>query len=351
MSTSPSELVRLKIPAALLQQSIPAWMGDYDLDSYGSLAKTAAHYADGERGEYPMGSRQETWLSAFAYYHADDRRDERIEANLLKAAEYFQLLPELGEIKDAVKTAETQLPDEAFAWVWKGEDGTIERRLPMTNSTNVKQAAAWLVKNATKLPTTDRITIGRRIRARAEKHGVELGKYAHAIKISCADRFVSPEKAIEHVSRWADRHFATPAEKQELLKTASALAQSSTGMTEMADSLTGLDDEDNLASLVDTAEPEQCAPHAKTASGCHYFEDELDTVNYDELRKYAGDGVADTLFGEIRLPGGKKLLSKLASLDQTQSELFDRFMADRTGVKPALRLAEPTIEMLEAQLG
>ena len=146
----------------------------------GNVAVSA--YADPVRQKFACHSAPATWLSAVyfhdksAEYHPKDR--ERICDRLERFADYFGIRPDYDAIvKRATELRnDSGLPDSSYAFVWADETGHKERYYPLTNSTQVKIAAEWLLDNRDRIPFADRHTIGKRILEKAAAYAASLSE-------------------------------------------------------------------------------------------------------------------------------------------------------------------------------
>lgn len=142
-----------------------------------------AQYADPVRGQFPCHTKEATWLSALFYtekqaeYHPKDRElvGKRLEARVnffgIKAA-VDKLAVKRAELAKAGN--EDPLPDSAYAYVWVGEDGVKDRRLPIRSAAEVKAAAEWLETYRDQIPFADRSTIARKVLEKGAAYGADL---------------------------------------------------------------------------------------------------------------------------------------------------------------------------------
>lgn len=123
-----------------------------------------------------------TWLSHLFYqvkraeYHPKHRT--KIEERLEKYAAFFGIKQDCDRIKTAYakqhQTEEDNLPDSAYAYVWTGENGSKERRLPMRSAVEVKAAADYLQQYHDRFSFPVRNHVATRVLTKAASFGASL---------------------------------------------------------------------------------------------------------------------------------------------------------------------------------
>ena len=142
----------------------------------------AAVFGDPLHRRFPCHSAGATWLSA-AFYYKSGAAKPQIEETIHKAAAHFRILPDVMKLKEVtLKQAATPvLADSDFALVYTDE-GVKERRLPIRNAHEVKQATAWLVEHRDQLHFPDRHQVASKILEKSAKFGASLGEHAIAVE-------------------------------------------------------------------------------------------------------------------------------------------------------------------------
>jgi hypothetical protein len=175
--------------------------------------RTAAQtiYADPVRRQFPCDSAASTWLSALFYqekraeFHPKDQR--RIERLLDQYTSYWRIKEAVDQIRgrwtELHKTAEEQLPDSAYAYVWVGEDGRKERHCRLSNAVEVKAAAEWLEKYRDRLPFRDRHTIATKILEKASSYGAAVGDHMEFLERQAGRGVCDPAEVVEQVEKRA----------------------------------------------------------------------------------------------------------------------------------------------------
>lgn len=164
------------------QYGLPELVKQADLDEtmYPERVSVST-YADPLRQKFACHSAAATLLSAVYFvdqqneYHPKDR--EMVLARFAKAANYFRVRPQYDNIikqGQAVKQ-DAGLPDSAYAYIWKSDDGRTDRFYPMTNTLTTKQAAEWLYSKRDQIPLSERRPIAHRIHLKASSFGAALG--------------------------------------------------------------------------------------------------------------------------------------------------------------------------------
>lgn len=187
-------------------------------------------FADPRTKQFPCNSAPATWLS-YAYFtekkaefHPKDAA--QIERRLDHYVGYWKIKAAVDKMKarykELHKTAESQLPDSSFAWVWTGDNGTKERRLRLTNATEVKVAAEWLQTHQEKLPYMDRNKIATRILEKAANFGAAIGPYKEFLEKQAGQGVCSPEEVVNMIGSRL-RHTNNPVVREHIIKLAEAV--------------------------------------------------------------------------------------------------------------------------------
>jgi hypothetical protein len=179
------------------------------LNPASTVAVTA--FADPRHREFPCHTAASTWLSALyfqekrAEFHPKDQA--RIESSIDHYAGYWRIKEAVtkmrGRWKELHKEADSQLPDSAYAWVWAGENGHKDRRLPLRNAMEVKVAAEWLHKHCDRVPFSDRHVIATKILEKRARFGASVGPLLEFIEKQAGQGVCDPGEVIEMIENRA----------------------------------------------------------------------------------------------------------------------------------------------------
>jgi hypothetical protein len=169
-----TELVRLA-----QRFEFPEFVKQADLES--TMRPRTTHYADPAQQRYPCETAAATWLSA-AYFFDKQAELHPIQAEMILGqlqgyAKYHGILPEVNDLEKAAqstKLAQQCLPESCYACVYTDPDGTRVKRLPITSTNQVKQAAVWLQTHGRALPYSLRNAASVRVLDKAASLGAAL---------------------------------------------------------------------------------------------------------------------------------------------------------------------------------
>lgn len=312
-------------------------------------------YADATHRLYPCHTKAATWMSAlFAYNQQDNSaKHKAVCQRIEKAAAYFNILPELEELKSRVEKVagdETAaLPDDMFAFVWEAAD-TKERHYPLRNAAEVKTAATWFGKHASAFRFDDKHTIAKKILAKAAEYATDIDN------TDLLDRcggfgYCDTETA---ATAWQKRASLVAGTNPAYAAQAKAVANSitTTGLTardtglrlKMAalmdefDRLTGLtalyggdleSPEDTLFMVTAKVASDFLSQHVATTNGAIYEKSQLEGLPIQHVQSWMGDDFADACGGVML--DVEKMAAILATLPRPDAEMFER-MATAAGV-------------------
>ena len=321
-------------------------------------------YADQAGRHLPCHTKAATWMSALFFGEKKAEfgaRAPQIEQRLRDTAKFWQIGEEVDELWQKMATAEADglpnLADDDFAFVWRGEDGSKERRYPLRNATEVKTASVWFNKYADQFKFADRQRMARRIMEKAaafsaivqnpDRLNMTAG-YGYAPSEEIADAFV---KRAELIKR--DNHEAAA----QTLKLANTIrerhitVQDTTTREKVAGMLDQIDEAMSLRYLYDNGleRPEEVmfkitekmaqdfsAEHVSLTNGNIFEKAALDALDLDTFRNWMGDDLAE----EVAIAGvhvdGEKLAELLPTLPRPDADMFTR-MASEVGIAAALK--------------
>ena len=134
---------------------------------------------------YPCHTPASTYLSALFFQEKAAEQHPRDAAQIRQRLDgmvnYWGIKAAVDQMRDEwtkqSKVAEDALPDSDFAFVWKNEDGTVDRHLRMSNAMETKVAAEWLYEHRDELVYADRRTMADKITEKAAQYGASLGDH------------------------------------------------------------------------------------------------------------------------------------------------------------------------------
>lgn len=353
------ELVRLaglyEFPEFVKQAGMEATLNP------GPLAATV--YADPVRRQFGCQTPASTWLSALFYqekkaeFHPKDRA--RIEERLDRYADYWGIKSAVAAMRrrweELHKNAEDRLPDSAFAWVWAGEDGVKERRLPLRNAVETKVAAEWLHAHQDKIPFEHRHAIAKKILEKANQFGAGLGKEAEFVERQAGRGVCDPKEVVglvrgrAHCTKNAQlrAHFLKMAQTLEAAPRQALLPDT---MVKLAATIDRLDRDLGLVHRYADGLPrpdevifkevfvkiaEDLASVVATTSGRVYEKSAFRKLAADDLRGLFGDDFVDRVVTPLGDVDPEKMAEEVHALPRPDAELLDGLLSD-AGVSPIL---------------
>ena len=149
---------------------------------HGDPEMLPAHvYGDQATRTWPLHSAPAVWMSSLFFFdkqaELDATRANAVESRLLQAAQHFNILPQVQELKTKIANSFqyelARVPDSDFGVVWETDNGK-ERHYPLRNAQEVKMAADWFSKYRDEFVWTDRRIIAGKIHEKAAEHKVVL---------------------------------------------------------------------------------------------------------------------------------------------------------------------------------
>lgn len=340
---------------------------------------TPAIYADPVRQQFPCHTKASTWLSALFYqekraeFHPKER--EQIERRLNSYVDYFGIRSAVDAVKarwaELHKDAESKLPDTAYAYVWEGENGTKERRLPLRSAMEVKAAAEWLERYRDQLPYATRRTVATKILTKAAAFGAAIGGHVEFLERQAGQGVCDPDEVVEMIQKRAlmvpaDSGAATDEQGNrtgglrdrftkmaETVKTTPRQALQPGMLVKLAETVDQLDrmlglvgkyapelprPEDVLFKVTRSKMASELVRHVATTTGELFEKAQFKKLAVDDLRSLFGDEFAariTTPLGELDV---EKMAEEVATLPRPDSQLLVALLSER-GVTPALRKA------------
>jgi hypothetical protein len=364
--------------------TFPDFVKQADLGQTLGQRRLPAHlYADPVRQQFPCDTAASTWLSALyftekrAEFHPKDQA--LIQKRVDGYASYWRIKAAVDSVKarwqELHKTAEEQLPDRDFAYVWAGDDGRKERHLRLTNAMEVKAAAEYVEEYRDRFPFSARHAMARKILEKAAHFGAAVGANREFLERQAGWGVCDPAEVVKMVE---DRAMLVPAGRGVTVKFASdGKEERSEGLREhflkmaavirasprrallpemlvkLAETVDALDRQLGLVGKYSEGlpRPEDVifkATFSKTAgemtrvvpttSGKVYEKSALKKLALDDLTAMFGREFSDrvkTPLGEI---DPEKMAEEVATLPRPDAELLDGLLSDN-GVRPLLTKA------------
>lgn len=318
-------------------------------------------YADQRQRLYPCHTPAATWMSALFFMDKSaefTKADyDSVSGRLVKSAQAFHILPELNNLwnrmtKDA-SDGLTQLPDSAFALVWKTDGGT-ERHYPLRNSGEVKMAASWFQKYRDEFTFPDRRMIASRILEKASEFEVRLNEHELLEKTAghgyCAAGTIMEmlEKRATLVNRSHPEYALQLRNMVASMQNAPARSREYETRCKMAELLDQFDRQTHINRLYDDglerpeevlfqvnekAAAEFVESHVTTVTGSVYEKDALAELDLSDIRDWMGDEFANAVSHGGLYTDPVKLATILSTLPRGDAAMFDRLASER-GVAP-----------------
>lgn len=167
--------------------------------------------ADPVRKQFWCHTKAACWLSHLFYqekkaeFHPKDRT--QIEKRLAEYAGFHKIKAACDAIAtrwaELHKTAEAQLPDSSYAYVWTGDNGTKERRLPLRTAMEVKAAAEYVQQYRDNFPYAVRSRMCTKILEKAASLGAGIGQHAEFLEKQVGRGVCDPKEVVEMIEKRA----------------------------------------------------------------------------------------------------------------------------------------------------
>jgi len=322
-------------------------------------------FADVTRRKFPVHNASATWMSA-AFFHEKKGELDPALANVIgqriaDSARYFKITGDVNELISAVeKTSEvdeSKLPDDVFAIIF-GEGPDRERRLPLRNAMEVKQAAAWLCKYRDDLVFEDRRQIADKVMEHAVKFGSDISAERGELEKMAGLGACSAKDAVALIRTRVNAvgHTHAPNDLQEeLTKLANMIEEHPSKLhhfgplTKLASVLDQFDREHGLTVAYDTTleRPEDvlfCVTEkvaaelsndlvGNTLTGNYYKRADLQRIPLSSYGDSLGQDFIDAVSTAGAWADGEKLARIVPTLPLGDAELFDAVAAE-AGVPP-----------------
>jgi hypothetical protein len=374
------EMVRLA-----KQYAFPDFVKQANLEQTTAKGLPPTVYADPRPGQmqFPCHTAASTWLSTLYYtekraeFHPKDR--EQIEARLDRFSSYWRIKSSTDAIKarwqELHKTAEEQLPDSMYAYVWTGEDGTKHRRLRLKTAAEVKAASDWLHEYRDRVPFSDRHVIAKKILEKSSAYGAGLGERREFVNkqagLGCGDpreivsmiegrvRLVPLDRGVTIKTGADGKEERTESLREHFLKIAQVIkeaprkAMHPTMLVKLCETIDMLDRQQGWIGRYEHGLPrpdevifkvvfEKAAEDLKkvvsTTSGKVYEKSALAKIAVSDIEALFGSDFANRVTTKLGEVDPEKFAEEASALPRPDAELLDGLLSD-SGVRPLLTKA------------
>jgi len=335
--------------------------------------------ADPVNKQFWCHTKVATWLSHLFYQEKraefHPKNQVQIEKRLDQYAQFFGIKTACDAIKtrwlELNKTAEDQLPDSSYAYVWIGENGTKERHLPLRTAMEVKAAAEYVQQYRDNFPYPVRRLMANKILEKAANYGAALGAHTEFLEKQAGRGVCDPAEVVEMVEKRAlcipaslgvtydDKgkpnggiraHFQKMA---AVIRTTPRQALQPEMLVKLATTIDQLDRQFNLVGQYDKtiARPEDVifkstfgkvasdlAKHVPTTSGKYYEKEAFRRLPVADVQALFGEEFANrvkTAFGDI---DPEKMAEEVTTLPRPDAQLLDSLLSDN-GIVPVMHKA------------
>lgn len=335
--------------------------------------------ADTVHKQFWCHTKAACWLSHLFYtekraeFHPKMRA--QIEKRLAGFAEFHKIKVACDQIKarwdELHKTAEAQLPDSMYAYVWTGENGHKERHLPLRSAQEVKAAAEYVEQYRDAFPYPVRRFMASKILEKAASYGANLKGHTEFLEKQAGRGVCDPAEVIDMIEKRAmlvapdvgvtfDESGARQGGlRNHFLKMAKSIkemprhALQPDMLVKLAETIDQLDRNMNLTDKYGTMlqRPEDVIFKATfnkvasdlqqvvaTTSGNVYEKEAFRKLKLDDVQDLFGEEFASrvkTAFGEI---DPEKMAEEVATLPRPDAQMLDGLLSDQ-GIIPEMRKA------------
>jgi len=306
---------------------------------------------------YRCHTKAATWLSALYFGDKGEAIPEphrsAARAHILKSAGAFGIIGDVSELWQKMSAALADItaatPDEDFAYVWVGENGTKERRYPVRNAHEVKAASAWFAKHRDKFEYDARRTFANKLLDKADIYGAALPEAEMLAKVAGWGTCAAATLAEAWEKRAALTQTSFPAYAKAAMDTVGVIKKSPADsrqapvLEKMARLLDQFDRQTKLVTLYDKGleRPEEAlfqvtvkaaddfrASHVQLVTGNVYEKHALADIPLQTVRGWLGDEIADAVgAGGNNKVDIEKMAEVLAVLPRPDAVTFDRMAA------------------------
>lgn len=306
---------------------------------------------------FPCHTKAATWMSTLFYADQRDQFDAAaaslIEQNLIKSAEYWQIVPDIRALLEKVaadaRLGLTKLADADFALVWTAGD-VKERHYPLRNALEVKTAAAWFDQYRNEFNFDDKHLIATRLLEKASAFGCKLENQETLERLAgfgyCAAELAAKawEKRADLLASRSPDYASEARNMAKTIRSATFEARDQGRRIKMAGLMEQFDQQTQLNKLYDAGleRPEDVLfqitekvasdflnNHVVTTNGAIYEKIALEKLSIDTVRQWLGEETADA-FGGFAVDV-EKIAEILPTLPRPDAEMFER-MTQASGI-------------------
>lgn len=368
--TNGAELARL---AKL--HTIPDFVKKADFNATrnpGPLPESA--YADPRLKAYPCNSPESTYLSAMffldkkAEYHP--KHAERVQGRLNAMVNFWGIKAAVDKLaeehKEIYKSANDQLPDSSYAFVWVADNGVKERHLRMSNAIETKVAAAWLHKHRDELNFNDRRTVATKILEKAASYGASLGEHDMYIERQAGRGVCNPPEVVDMLRGRAklagqEKVAAEINKLADLVANKPQFSLDPNNLVKLAETVDTIDQTLRLAGKYTASIPRpedvifkatfkeasaSVGNACSMTSGTVYDRGDFSKLDLSTVKAAFGDAFANEVQSGLGVDP-EKMASIAATLPRPDAELFDS-IASEAGIRP-LPIKSAASEAIEVE--
>lgn len=334
-------------------------------------------YADPVNKLYPCHTAASTWLSSLyfgekkAAYASEE--SARVQERLDHYSQYWRISGDVNQMQERSealhKEAAAELPDDAYAWVWRDEDGNKDRKLPLRNAVEVKRACEWLHSYRDDIPFRDRNVVANKILEKAGEFGASVGEHGEFLEKQAGRGVCNPAEVVGML-KGRSTLAQNPEQKTQILKLAETISSSPREalqpdmLVKLADTVDSIDrglgivrnysnavprPEDVIFKATFTKAAAEVHQHCSMTSGTVYDKNSLSKLGLDDLRSVFGDDFANEVGKGFDIDV-EKLAEVAHTLPRPDAELFDNLCRE-CGISPALtKGASSAIGMSDEEL-
>lgn len=312
-------------------------------------------YGDPVNKRYPCDDSASTWLSHLYFLDKKaamhPKTAAKIDQRLRSYATYWGISGDADRLRASMdvteKRAAAELPDSEYAVVWRFEDGSQERHLPLTNAAEVKAAAEWLPRYRDRFAYEDRRKIALKILDKAAAYGATVGDNLDFLERTAGRGVCVPAKVAMMLER---RAFLAVNEEMrgEIRKLASLIREKPREclqphqLTKLAQVVDDIDRRIGVFGKWQTLTPApedvlfevsftKAAADLKTAcalqTGAVYEREQLSKLALHDLQTVFGTDFTNEVRSGLDVDV-EKLAELLPTLPTPDAELFDKLMLD-----------------------
>jgi hypothetical protein len=328
-------------------------------------------YGDQTNRNWPLHAAPAVWMSSLFFFdkkaELEPAKADVIEQRILKAAQFFNILPQVEELKTKIGQSLahdlSQVGDDDFALVWNSETGK-ERHYPLRNADEVKMAAHWFSQFRDEFLWPDRRRIAEKIHEKAAQYKVALDDPEMIAKTAGLGHAPTVD-IVEMLHTRANLVARTHTEHCEEMRKLAKIVEDSgvdyrdTGTMEKIATLTDQFDratqlnrmygqgglerpEEVMFKLTAKTAQDFIDDHIQMPSGTIYEKSAFEQLPLSHVKEWLGDEFAEAVSAGDLFVDPEKIADIAPTLPRGDAEVFDR-MANAGGV-PAFATTKAAAE-------